>query len=72
MVRFKPTHAQISDRRPQSARGGMLTGCERVGKISVKCQFAINIWSFCEKGECGALAMIYLVRFSLLGGPDIL
>ena len=36
----------------------------RRGKISVKCQFAKYIWNFCEKGECGALAMIYLVRFS--------
>ena len=44
----------------------------RRGKISVKCQIAKYIWNFCEKGECGALATIYLVRFSRLGGPDVL
>ena len=42
------------------------------GKISVKCQFAKNIWNFYEKGECGALAMILFNRLSLLGGPDVL
>ena len=45
---------------------------ERVGKISVKCQFAKNIWNFYEKGECGALAMILLNRLSRSGGPDVL
>ena len=34
------------------------------GKISVKSQFAKNIWNFCKKGECGALTMIYLNRLS--------
>ena len=42
------------------------------GKISVKCQFAKNIWNFCEKGECGALAMIYFNSLSRLGSPDVL
>ena len=36
----------------------------RLGKISVKCQFAKNFMNFCEKGECGALAMILLNRLS--------
>ena len=44
----------------------------RKGKISVKCQFAKNIWDFCEKGECGALAMILFNRLIRLGGPDVL
>ena len=39
----------------------------RRGKISVKCQLAQNILNFCEKGECGALAMILLNRLSRLG-----
>ena len=50
---------------------GLACRSER-GKISVKCQIAKYIWNFCEKGECGALAMIYLVRLSRLGGPDVL
>ena len=41
-------------------------------RVSVKYQFAKNIRNFREKGECGALAMIYLVRLSRLGGPDVL
>ena len=53
--------------RPSRAREGKIDG-----KISVKRQFALNIWNFCEKGECGALAMIYLVRLSQSGIPDVL
>ena len=41
------------------------------GKISVKCQFAKNIWNFCEKGECGALAMI-LFNIEPIGGSRCL
>ena len=44
----------------------------RRGKISVKCQFAKNIWNFCVKEECGALAMILFNRLSRMGSPDVL
>ena len=63
-------------RRPRSGCGGLVAGMSSRrgkigGKISVKSQFAKNIGIFCEKGECGALAMIYFNRFSRLGSPDI-
>ena len=63
---------------PRSGCGGRQLQSSRAregkidGKISVKCQFALNIWNFCEKGECGALAMILLNRLSRLEGPDVL
>ena len=64
-------------RRLRSGCGGRIAGetsrrGKIDGKISVKCQFALNIWNFCEKGECGALAMILLNRLSRLGSPDVL
>ena len=47
----------------------MVRGAEK----SVKDVNLLKIsWNFCEKCECGALAMIYLVRLSRLGSPDIL
>ena len=66
LSRFRPASVWLL--RPACGRGGR----SKRGKISVKCQIAKYIWNFCEKGECGALAMIYLVRLSRLGGPDVL
>ena len=67
-----PMHAHFIA-SPAGGLGGMLTGCRsRPRKIGEKCQFAKDICNFCEKGEFGALAMIYLVRLSRLGSPDVL
>ena len=75
MAGSSPAHAQFiafTAGLSLAVEAGLRACLSERGKISVKCQFVKNIRNFCEKGECGALAMIYVNRLSRLGHPDVL